>query len=102
MKVCEALGVEPGDLLGTTKEVEPVAILELIICMEELAELQKEVSKYARGRSNKAAVIEEIADIIISLDKLKEIIGIMNNEIQEVLAEKIDRNHKRRKEGKFY
>jgi transcriptional regulator with XRE-family HTH domain len=102
-KLIEVLGITINDLYGIgTKEVEPIAILELIICMEELAELQKEISKYSRGRSNKESIIEEIADVIISIDKIKDIIEIDNAEIKKVLKEKLARNTERRKEGRFY
>ena len=102
-KLIEVLGITINDLYGIeTEEVEPIAILELIICMEELAELQKEISKYSRGRSNKENITEEIVDVIISIDKIKNIIEIDNAEIEKVLKEKIARNAERRREGRFY
>jgi NTP pyrophosphatase (non-canonical NTP hydrolase) len=61
-----------------------------------------EISKYSRGRSNKESIIEEIADVIISIDKIKDIIEIDNAEIKKVLKEKLARNTERRKEGRFY
>ena len=44
---------------------------QMIIAMEECAELTKEISKYLRGKPNPAALAEEIADVEIMCDQLK-------------------------------
>lgn len=48
---------------------------QLIICMEEMAELTKELSKNLRGQENRQSVAEEIADVEIMLEQLKLIFG---------------------------
>lgn len=49
---------------------------QLIICMEEMAELTKELSKNLRGQDNDLAIAEEVADVEIMLEQLKLIFNI--------------------------
>ena len=44
---------------------------QMIIAMEEMAELTKELSKFLRGAHNEDAIAEEIADVRIMLDQLE-------------------------------
>jgi len=44
---------------------------QLIMAMEEMAELTKELSKNIRGSHNTDAISEEIADVEIMLEQLK-------------------------------
>ena len=44
---------------------------QLIICMEEMAELTKELSKNLRGHSNLQEIAEEVADVEIMLGQVK-------------------------------
>ncbi|MEM5769981.1 MAG: hypothetical protein AAGU32_17105 [Bacillota bacterium] len=37
---------------------------------EEMAELQKELCKHSRGADNRAAIAEEIADVLIMLEQM--------------------------------
>ena len=48
---------------------------QLIMAMEEMAELTKELSKNIRGSHNTDAISEEIADVEIMLEQLKIIYG---------------------------
>lgn len=63
----------------------------LIIVMEELAELQQEISKYLRGKSDHLALVEECADVIMGLDYVKHICNITDEEINKAINVKIDR-----------
>lgn len=47
----------------------------LVICMEEMAELQQQVSKMIRGKPDILALHEEIADVELSLKFLKFILA---------------------------
>lgn len=40
------------------------------VCVEEMAELQQELSKYVRGRGSIGRISEEIADVQIMLDQM--------------------------------
>lgn len=44
--------------------------MQQIVAMEELAELQKEISKHLRGADNLDHMAEEIADVKIMLEQL--------------------------------
>lgn len=43
---------------------------QTLMVMEEMAELQKELCKHARGMDNRFAIAEEIADVLIMLDQM--------------------------------
>lgn len=43
----------------------------LILAIEEMSELTKELSKHIRGRNNISAICEEMADVEIMLEQLK-------------------------------
>ena len=70
---------------------------QMIVTMEECAELQKEISKYLRGQPNPAALAEEIADVEIMLEQLKliadchyKVTDAKEKKLQR-LADRIDR-----------
>lgn len=65
--------------------------IHLIIAMEELAELQKEISKELRGKGDKVNVLEELADVQIVIYYVKKILGIADEDIQKAVSVKIDR-----------
>lgn len=43
---------------------------QTLMVFEEMAELQKELCKHARGKDNRSAIAEEIADVRIMLDQM--------------------------------
>lgn len=43
---------------------------QTLMVMEEMAELQKELCKHARGADNREHIAEEIADVEIMLDQM--------------------------------
>lgn len=63
-----------------------------MICVEELAELQKEVSKMFRCKGNKQNLLEEMADVSIVLEMLKNMYGIEDSELDVMIDKKMDRN----------
>lgn len=63
----------------------------LIIVMEELSELSKEVSKHIRERGDNVSLIEEIADVSLGLIYLQEICGITTEDIYKAMNVKTDR-----------
>ena len=44
--------------------------MQTVMVFEEMAELQKELCKHARGTDNRAGIAEEIADVLIMLDQM--------------------------------
>lgn len=63
---------------------------QLIMCMEEMAELTKELSKSIRGADNSAAIAEEMADVEIMLEQLR-LIYRNRSEVDTIKADKLRR-----------
>ena len=59
---------------------------QLVLCMEEMAELTKELSKNMRGFKNTTNISEEMADVEIMLEQLRIIYG---SEVDTIKAEKL-------------
>lgn len=55
------------ELLGEESQINMV--------FEEVSELQKELCKYRRGKKNKQEIAEEIADVEIMLEQMKQHFG---------------------------
>lgn len=56
--------------------------IQSIVVMEECSELIQAVSKELRGKSDKDHLTEEMADVYICLELLKQMYGITNSNIQ--------------------
>ena len=54
---------------------------QLIVAVEELAELQKEITKHLRGENNQEHITEEIADVEIMLEQVKMMCDINESQI---------------------
>lgn len=61
---------------------------QLIMAMEEMAELTKELSKNIRDSNNVSAISEEMADVEIMLEQLK-IIFSNRSEVDHIRSEKL-------------
>lgn len=60
------------------KDGNPRGHRNLIIAMEELAELSKEISKELRGKGDEISILEELADVQLCIYWIQEICGINN------------------------
>lgn len=58
---------------------------------EEMAELQKEVCKEKDGKGDIPHIAEELADVYIMLQQMQLIYGITDEQIEQVVQEKIER-----------
>ncbi len=65
--------------------------LQTVVCMEECSELIQAISKMKRGKDNRDNLIEEMADVMICMDILKQVYGVSDNEIQNYVCQKQDR-----------
>lgn len=82
--------------------------MQSLVAMEELAELQKAISKLVRNSEEKTKslefkglrhnLIEEMADVLICMDQLIEYYQIERPEIQEFIQAKQERQAKRLEE----
>ena len=68
---------------------------QLNMAIEEMSELTKEICKYMRGNNNHDQLVEELADVYITLKQVRMICGIEDKEIAKVKREKIDRLYER-------
>lgn len=68
------------------------------VCMEECAELIQAVSKEKRCKGDKNHLAEEIADVYICLEMLRQIYGVKGYEIETWINKKQNRIVERMKE----
>lgn len=73
--------------------------IEQVVVMEELAELQKEISKMIRGKGNRIRLIEEMADVAVGFETLKYIHGISDKDLERYVERKASRLHERLQDG---
>ena len=64
---------------------------QMIVAIEELSELQKEVCKMLRGKTLKSDLYEEVADVLICLEYIKEYYNLDNKTIAFYKKKKIER-----------
>ena len=63
---------------------------QTLMVFEEMAELQKELCKAARGKDNREAIAEEIADVEIMLEQMKEMLHC-GDKVAKIREEKLER-----------
>lgn len=69
--------------------------LNLVIVMEEFMEISKEISKYLRGKGDKVALTEELADAYLSIKYVQQICDISDDELNKAINVKAKRQDKR-------
>lgn len=62
-----------------------------LMAIEEMSELTKEICKDFRGKLNREHLIEEMADVTITIDQLMMMYGISGDEIEQMRGRKIER-----------
>lgn len=67
---------------------------QIDMVFEEMSELQKELCKYKRGKPNTTAIAEEIADVEIMLEQMKQFFNI-ETEVEDCKAFKLMRLEER-------
>ncbi len=71
--------------------------VKCMVIMEELAELQQMVSKFARGElKDMDMLLEEIADVTIGISMLQRLSGLNNKDVLRALKVKLYREGIRR------
>ena len=65
--------------------------IQSTVCMEECAELIQAVSKAKRGRPGKNNMAEELADVLICIEILKQIYDIPDYSIENWIERKQER-----------
>ena len=67
---------------------------QVLIAIEEMSELTKELCKYFRRYDRKKEIIEEVADAQIMIEQLIELFDI-NNEVDRMVDYKLNRQIRR-------
>lgn len=62
-----------------------------IVAMEEMAELQKEISKELRGQGDRDGILEELADVMIVCGNIGSLQGFTENELARAVEIKLER-----------
>lgn len=63
-------------------------MLQTVVAIEEMAELQKELTKILRDEGKRTRLVEELADVEIMLYQLKRIFEITDDELFKVKSKK--------------
>lgn len=63
---------------------------QLVVAIEEMSELQKEICKFFRHEGKGEDLIEEVADVCIMLEQIIFIFGI-EEDVKKVMQEKVQR-----------
>lgn len=77
--------------IDSLQDQNPRGHHDLIICMEELAELQQALSKELRGKGDAVNIVEEVADVLLCVGYIQEIIGLPDDLIVSAMNVKVDR-----------
>ena len=75
--------------------IDEYGSLQVIVAIEELGELQKELCKSLRGKENKEHIIEEMADVYIMLEQIKIMYDIPTPLIRQCKNKKLQRTKER-------
>lgn len=73
--------------------------LQTVVAIEEMSELQKELTKFLRGNGKKKNLTEEVADALIMITQVQIIYGIGDEDVREVMDYKLNRLRERVKNG---
>nr|DAY42970.1 MAG TPA: nucleoside triphosphate pyrophosphohydrolase [Caudoviricetes sp.] len=68
-----------------------------LMAIEEMSELTKEICKDFRGKLDREHLIEEMADVLITMDQLMIMYEISGEEIWQIIRRKIERLKERMK-----
>lgn len=79
-----------------------IGTYNLIIVMEELAELTQQVSKYIRDKADRYAIIEELADVYLASRYVKNILNISDKELNAAINVKKDRQNAKNNSDKEF
>ena len=72
---------------------------QTLMVFEEMAELQKELCKHARGKDNRLAIAEEIADVMIVLEQMV-LLHDCDEDVERFIHEKMERLSRKLQEVK--
>ena len=72
---------------------------QMVVAIEEMSELQKEITKFLRGKGSYGNLIEELGDVKIMLEQMQMIFGISDEEVELIMNAKAVRLLRRLQKG---
>ena len=84
------------------KMIEKYPDGQVIVAIEELSELQKELTKHLRGKGDRCYIAEEMADVLIVVEQMRELFDITDLELQHIIDFKTNRTEQLLKEEARY
>lgn len=90
------------EIINTYKQaIETYGVrTQKLMAIEEMSELTKEICKDFRGQLNREHLIEEMADVTITIDQLMIMYKISGDEIQQMRERKMERLKERLEDSK--
>ena len=66
---------------------------QLIVAIEECSELQKELTKYLRGKGSRKNIAEEVADVEIMIEQIRYFfdLGISVEMVKKIKLERLEK-----------
>lgn len=81
-----------NNMIDASAKIEQIrGLRNLIIAMEELSELQQAISKILRGKGDKLNIMEELVDVEVIMETVKNTMGITEQELDKVRYIKLKR-----------
>ena len=78
------------------REKDPFSgFYNIIIVIEELSELTKELTKALRDKGSVVGIVEELADVSLGIDYIKEVFDITDKELEYARSIKIAEHQKK-------
>jgi NTP pyrophosphatase (non-canonical NTP hydrolase) len=65
--------------------------MQTVVAIEEMSELQKELSKFIRGKGNRENLIEEVADVLVMITQIQLMYHIPDDEVERIMHLKLNR-----------
>ena len=87
------------DVIDSPYDISKVdGVYNLVVVMEELGELTQEISRFIRGKGDKEALMEELADTCLGIKYVQLLCDISDDELKKAINVKTKRQDKRNKD----
>ena len=65
--------------------------MQTVVAIEEMSELQKELTKFIRGKGNRDNLIEEVADVLVMITQIQLMYHIPDDQVERIMHLKLNR-----------
>jgi NTP pyrophosphatase (non-canonical NTP hydrolase) len=65
--------------------------MQTVVAIEEMSELQKELTKFIRGKGNRENLIEEVADVLVMITQIQIMYALPDDEVERIMHLKLNR-----------